>query len=1033
MQTDVPAVARSIQGIRQLTKELCEGLDGLAEGVSLAAPDVVRGLVALRNEVVPLIDERLVKGAELLRRGLRDEALGYATDEPNVIEAATLLDISANPRWKVWLAGITEIKIPEPPMPRMELVASLTKAQDELVRLKPLLDVWRRMNLANAPLRDRISLLRKLRKAEPENELWFGMLEEHQQHRIPELEQAVEAATHAQDDAALAALVAEMQHDSWIHPVPSRILGRARSAMKQLRGGRVERELDSLADSLRAAHQARDLQAARTLRERWHDLAEQKGFFVVDDPRVTIALPAVDWVDAHVRMNEVAEEIRNILDSRPGGVRERRHSLRSLERLGNEMEDLAERLTGEADAEGIERAHQRIARHRELLDRDMRFRRVMMYVAIASTAVVLGFIVWHFDDQARYRRSVETAVAELQKTREAIRAGVLQELPDFQGIWEPRVSNSPEVSGLLATVRGEQSQETRRQSRLNEALDLARRCLEDLESAERQDPLAPWPGSFSEVSRTLADINKTSLAVTNQELADVARIVGALTRIGRRLMSEADAACRERIQVFDARIHEARENVAVDATRAKKILEEVVPAVMGLHRQVASPAAPEAAAEHCTLQVASEPIISLLAPQGALMQKLRALDELLKDRRDFAEAVALLDRSLGSWEEYSRQLEGIATQFSAVPEALEYGRAAENKSEWLAVDAWNLFQRQINQSEFATPDGARTLIDTYKALPPEAKSFYMGQQFEECVLPTLEHFASRDLDSLSNGVEPWLAGPWLEELMFVVKSDEKTYFCLNRPQQGASTFSYVTGNKDVEAGWPTKQIYNVEIDSVAESPQAMLATRIRSRIREWGRQGGVAVDELVLDLVELVVKSEDVDPLPRLVSARKFVLLAEEYSQPCAKTFRRLAEILKSDQGGIAGIRTDDVWLFIQPTREENPQYVVARRKAESLLQEIASTLPNAHSEMDAERKRIETLPRYTIELVGRLKRDDAGNVIASWQRTPPPGGRVWWLLSRSGFKEAGIVDDQGVFRPQETVGPAGSPLFSVTLSTGGP
>lgn len=1030
MLTDVPAVARTIQGIRQLMKELCEALEGLAEGVSLAAPDVVRGLLAVRNEVVPVVDARLIKVAELLRRGLRDEAVGHAIEEPDVIEAATLLDISGNPRWKVWLAKIAELNIPEPPMPRMDLVAALTKAHDELVSLKPRLDSWRRMNLANAPLRDRIALLRKLRKAEPENELWFGMLEEHQQHRLPEIEQAVAAAIQSQDDEELKALVAELQHDSWIHPVPPRIMSRAKSALRTLRGSRVNRELDSLADSLRAAHDARDFDAARTLRERWHDLAEEKGSFAVDDPRVVSAMPGIAWVDARLRMEEVAEEIGHLLDARPGGMRERRESLRSLERLGNEMEDLAEKLKGEADGESIDRAHQRIAHVRQSLDRDIRFRRVMMYVGIASTAIVLGFVVWYFDDRARFQRGVEMAIAELLKTREAIASGVLLEVPDFQGLWEARISGSPEVSGLLATVQNEHAEQSRRRVRLTDALDLARQGLEELENADRTDPLATWPAAFAEVSRRLADIERTSLAVTDLERADVARIDGSLMRVGRRLVSEADEACREKMKVYDIRIGEAREKVAEDADEAEQILDEVLPAVMALHKQAASPAAPDAAGNHCMIQVASAPMVSLLAPQGSLMQKLRALDELLKTRREFAEAVGLLGRSLGSWEEYAGQLEGIAARFSDLPEAQEYGRAAENKSEWLAVEAWKVFERRFAQIQYATPDEAQALVDGYGALPAEVKSLYMGQRFEERILPALQQYASRDLDSLSDGYEPWLEGPWLEELMFVVKSSGSMYYCLQRPQQDATTFSYVTGAKDLANGWPTKQLRNVVVDSVTQSPQAKLAASIRGRVRDWGRQGGVAVDSLVLAVVEAVVMAEDVDPLPRLVSARKFLVMAQENSRPCDKAFRRLVETLNSNPEGIAGINADEAWLFIQPTREENPQYVLAKRKAESLLEEIERALPTARSEVEAELERVAAVPTYSIELVGRLNRDDAGDVVAMWRGEPPQEGKVWWLLSGAGFKEAGGVDGQGVFRPAETTCPAGTPLFTVTVDT---
>jgi len=209
MQTELPEDARSVEAIRRLMTELCKALSALAEGVAKAAPDAVRELLVRRADVLPSIDERLVKVADLIRRGLRDEAIGYAVEPPGLVDAATLLDLSSNPRWGQWLAAITEQIIPEPAMPRMDLVATLVKAQDDVVRFKPMLDTWRRMNLANSPLRDRITMLRKFREVDPANELWFEALREHQKQRLMELEREIREATAQHDELRLAAIVEE--------------------------------------------------------------------------------------------------------------------------------------------------------------------------------------------------------------------------------------------------------------------------------------------------------------------------------------------------------------------------------------------------------------------------------------------------------------------------------------------------------------------------------------------------------------------------------------------------------------------------------------------------------------------------------------------------------------------------------------------------------------------------------------------------------------------------------------------------------
>ena len=304
MQPEPSEDARSSEMIRRLMTELCKALTSLAEGVAKAAPDAVRALLVRRADVLPLIDERLVKVAELLRRGLRDEALGYAAEPPDLVKAATLLDLSSNHRWEQWRAALTEQIIPEPPMPRMDLVVRLVTAQNDVVKLKPLLDTWRRMNLANSPLRDRIAMLRKFREADPANELLFETLREHQKQRLMELERDIRAAVSQREETRLSSMVEEMRQD-WIEPVPARLKAAATTALEKFRGSRIDRDLDEVVATLVTAYDGRDLDAARELRQRWQSLVDEKGALTADDPQLQVALPAVEWVDNHDRMREV--------------------------------------------------------------------------------------------------------------------------------------------------------------------------------------------------------------------------------------------------------------------------------------------------------------------------------------------------------------------------------------------------------------------------------------------------------------------------------------------------------------------------------------------------------------------------------------------------------------------------------------------------------------------------------------------------------------------------------------------------------
>lgn len=1023
--------ARTIDGLRRLMKQLCEALESLSEGVSLAAPDAVRALLAIRNDIVPLADERLTKCVELIRRGLRDDAISYATEPPDLVQAATLLDLSGHSRWKVWLAKLTDLGIPTPPMPRMDLVAILVKAQDDLVRLKPRLDSWRRMNLANVPLPERIAKLRKLRKADPENEIWFEALREHQQHRIPELEQEVASAVAAQNAQRLDVLVVELQQE-WIEPVPRRILATAKSALDRLQGDRIEREIDALADSLAAAHDARDLDAARTLRDRWKGLVDQKGAFAVDDPRLAAALPAVAWVDAHARMATVSEELWNSLDGRPGGLRMRQEWVRSLERLGNEMEDLAEKLEGQADVDAIERAHERISRQRAQLEQDLRFRRMMMYVGVASAAVVLGLGVWYFDDQGRYKRSIEAAKRDLQIAQEKIGAGVLNELPDFEASWPARVVSNTEVSSLLAIVRGELDIQAGRRNRLAAALEKARSALQAAETSDRPGPFAPWPSAFADASRSLAEIEQDGLAMTDQEQADAARLNADLNRLGRRLVDQADGVCRERIAAFDVELDRARSLLADDSSAAVKILDAVKPAIVNLHAQAAAPAVEGVATKHAGLRIASAPIIAILSPDGPLLRKVETTEGMLASRRKFRDAEAELNRRLGDWNRYTEQLETIAKDFNTIPEARDYARAAEGKTKWLAVDAWRELVPWLQKLDKATPKQAHETIAKFEALPEEAKNLGIAKRIQQEVMPAVKQLAERDLDKLRFDLEQLFSDTWLGELRFVVKTNDGiTYYCLVSPPQGAPKFSYVSGPKDLEAGWPTKDERKIA-ESVAPSPQSGLTDALRVIVRKANASGGLAVDQLFVDLLSTVATAETVDPVPRLVTARKLLLLAEEYSRPFRLGGRPLKMQLDDGQDGIPGVTVDELWSYVPPNRERDAVYVLTKQRASESLREIKKGLEAVAGEIAKERALLASPPVGSAALVGRLGRSDAGDLVAVWRKSPPPPGQLWSFPGGGDAVIAGTVDAKGMFRPGPVAGPAGTPLFTMRMDSPG-
>ena len=520
--------------------------------------------------------------------------------------------------------------------------------------------------------------------------------------------------------------------------------------------------------------------------------------------------------------------------------------------------------------------------------------------------------------------------------------------------------------------------------------------------------------------------------MTDQEQGDAGRVKATLDRLGRRLVDEADGLCRERIAEFDRELDKARTLVTKDGTAAAQVVAAVKPAIASLLGQAAAPAVAEASASHATLRIASKPIIALLSPSGALVRKAESIDGMLASRRKFREAVQELDRRLGNWSPYADQLEALARDFTEFPEARDYARAAESKVQWPAVDAWRAFQPSLQQLHLATPERAQETIKKFEALPQETKNLPMAQRIVQEVMPAIKQLAARDLAKLRTDLGSWFSGTWVGELKFVVKTDAGTaYYCLDNQQQDATKFTYVSGRKDAETGWPTKD-ERKPVATVEQSPLSRLADTLRAAVRKADPKGGVAVDQLFVTMIEGVIAAEDVDPVPRLVTARKLLLLAAEYSRPCREAGQPLMPLLDDGDGNIPGVTIDQLWSFVPPTRERDTVYMVTREKSEAILNDIKSGLAAMKAAIAKEQNVLMAPPMGSAKLAGRLGRNDAGDMVAVWQGAAPSPGQVWWFPARAEAAVAGTVDAKGMFRPGPAPGPAGTPLFTMAGNSKG-
>lgn len=1016
------AIGKSVEKVRQLMETLWQALDALAEGVSISAVDDVRQLLALRSSVVPHIDARLATCGELLRHGLRSEALGRAAEFPPLVETANLLDLASHPQWADWQLALSAQEIPAPVLPRLDLVKALVKAQDECEALKPLLGRWRRMNLANASLPERIGLLRKLRKQDSNCEVWFEALREHEKQRLGQIEVAIKQATRDRDERRLQGLVEEMDA-GWKEPVDSRLKQAAAAALASFRGSRIDREIDEVGGSLAAAHEARDLDAARELRRRWGPLADEKGSLEPGDPRLAAADPAVAWVDNHDRMRGLAEEVWQSLDAKPRGLRAWREWVRSLDRMGAEMEDLAEKLSGEVDEEAVQRTHERIARKREELTEYERFRRRLMYIGTGSVAALLAVGVWYIDDDQRFKREVAAAIEQLDNHMTECRNGLLTALPDVDG-YSSRVRGAPSVAGRIVSLEAALKKEDDRRRNFAEYLGQAREALAAAAERPRNDRLQAWPPEFAEATRALEELEKRAWAKTEAEKADLFRAQGDIDKLAKSWTSEADLELGGRLSAIDARLDHVREILAGDLAAAEAGLVEASATIESNRALASAPAVAGAASQYGSRQVASAETVAKFSRQGPLQRKATDLSRMIDERNGFAKEVALLPAALGNWPTYGKVLDRVATGFPDLAEAAEFAEAAQRRPQWEAIDRWREFAGSLEPLGEVKQAKAKQLVELFGQLPQTVRDLPMARTFAVDVLPALEHFSKRDLEGLEANLATFLNGPFMAELAFVVTTAAggDIFYCLAPKPESGKPFDFVAGMKTNQV-WPLKK-ERADALTVEASPQAQLAQRLAGRVRLAGKQDGLAIDAMLLGIIKDTIAAKAVDPILRLVAVRKYLLLGEEFSLPIQVDGRAALRLVSDGKGGIPGIDLRDLGSFAAPTRQTNVTYLTTTKTAQRLVEEIAEMLPALEVAIAAERKRLDNPKGLLPAVTGVIGLASDGTRIPVWKEGKPPAGEVWWIASPEEVAKAGRALPDGTFQVAKPPPPAGTPLW---------
>jgi hypothetical protein len=1028
---------KTIDELRAFVDQLTAALGSLVEGVMLVARDEVAELLAQFNELVPACNERLQHCAGLLAKGLRDEMLGYEADDPALLNTVDLLDLASRPQWDTWLEALQALGFPEPPMPKVEIAADIRAAQDACARLRPLLDQWRRINLSNGPLPARIGVLRSLRKEDPGNEAWFECLKAHERQRAMEIEAHVNAAAAANDEESLARISAELQTE-WLEQPPARLCKAVGAALTAMRGSRIERDIEQAAAGLAAALEAKDLDAARAFRERWNPLAEQKGAFSEDDTRFISAAPVLEWIDRHDRLESLFAEVWQSLDAHPQSRNAKRGWVRSLARMRDEVEDLAEKLRDDIDLEPIERLRARVTRVEEDHRRDLMSRRRLTYLIVGGVTTLIVSAVAVSVSVLRHNDRIRQALAEIDAIVARLEGGDVapSEVPVID--WPDWLKADPVVAARLSQLESAVEGESKRRARLEGELGSLDEMLGSLSKVPRAESIQDWPAEFVAATKLLGEINSSGVVKTADDKAAVSKREGLLQNAAKRFQRDADEFVEAGIRDLSAKTVALRGRVKASpgdvATELAKLEEDVE----SLRNAATELGAASAAGVFSQLTRASRGASQPLRADGAIPAAIAEIKGEVEEWRRFSKAEQGIDEAIGDWQRYASRLSAAAAEFPRQAVARDYGEAASEVELWLALEQWNRFAGDFQQTAEMSTDQARAALEAIARVRPAAARLGCDKRFLDRLEPVIKSFADREAGGVGKKLDAWIA-KWLTEVGWVVtkmtqeddseKPGKKVLYCLDKPKEGSGRFKYLAGFRDANDIWPEKsEVFDAETDSIEPSPQKKLGDDIEMNcVAKIQNANGIALEEALSDAITRTLKAKDVDPCLRMLTLRKILSLGKEVSLVFqSKQAVQLLEMMDDGESGVPGFEFDEITTFVDPNRDDLQAYKKVRRFSEGVLQKSSKVGQQISEKAKEVRQSLATCEFPTYQCVGRLSRDTAGDVIVAKRASTviTPGEDLLVVDPSGGVRKIGTCRDDGRISLEMRSLVAGVPVF---------
>ncbi|MEX2673415.1 MAG: hypothetical protein WD294_15050 [Phycisphaeraceae bacterium] len=891
------------------------------------------------SDLVEAVNERLGRCTNLLRQGLRSEALHQAELSPPILDEAAALDFPENERWAEFCA---KHDLAVAPRVDIEAVGELDEAYPVEQELADLLKEHRLLALKRAPLPSRIAVLRQLAEADPTNPMWAEDVGTLEGERYKQIAAEADAAYRQMNLPKLGALRQEVT-ERWQEKPSAKLVRRVSAAFDRVQSAQAVQTLRDLAPVVEQTQITANAEKMAKLLERVWTL---QGLVRAPDvvPLREVFDPARQWLEEVRQQQADLAEFENALAGLERGLddKEGKEELerrwRAATRLGHAIpEAVTKRYRGRASA--LE------------LGRQRRFRLTM--AAIVGLLVLLGGGTAWITMSTLEAREVEGWAQEIQTLLDEDdleRAGAVvtqmrEERPHLMPVTEIR------------RVVGDYDRAAEEEAARAEQFDAA------LTRAEASGAEAPDREALAEAqAHVKTSEEKYRLDVFNELVATA----------DRERQAEHNAAFRREIDALRDRFNTVRRERgdAEPSIRAVADLEHELGQLLG-----------RSAATTSTKAIAASLRTSMQNHREALIQQ-RDRQSMMGD--DEEELVT----SLGDPDELATKLSAFRETYPEHHLASELHEAASYAGDWKTINRWSEIMGVWRGPDSSRSDVTR-LIEMLEAFDDEHETEIMGRRVEASLSYLRQK--QRSLHPLGDprhqesGLSLLITHPLVDGLHVLTSRSGDRYYMAEprKPEPWGETSQvlvrYVSSVEQIR-GPRTPAQTTFPRDAFAEDakPEPAPQQAFADEAAAWLNSSQYRWQEAHLEVLRILMMQEDMEPILKANLAGQLIQLSAESDAMTLEALREWGTHL-------ADVSTSSDWL--DPESDVQRQRDQAKERL-AMAPDIKQLLSEARDQTEAVLADLAVL-----EPVGMIWKDSEGNIVLVGRRAAATDGDSLYAL----------------------------------------